>query len=129
MKCQLLNLGTLQLEVKVYMILIQKVEHLIIANFWKCGKVDSYLINNLIKPMKVLEDRLSELQVNNFQYKVILPSLLRSVREVLMISLQSYKFIHSIMLSLWVSLRKIKFFLLNKTISFSKNLKSKTRSS
>ena len=129
MKCQLLNLGTLQLEVKVYMISIQKMEHLIIANFWKCEKADSYLINYLIKPMKVVEDRLSELQVNNFQYKVILPSLLRSVREVLMINLQSYKFIHSIMLSLWVSLRKIKFFLLNKTISFSKNLKSKTRSS
>ena len=33
MKCQLLNLGILQLEVKVYMILIQKTEHLIIASF------------------------------------------------------------------------------------------------
>ena len=91
--------------------------------------MDSYLINNSIKPMKVLEDKLLELLVNNFLYKAILLSLLRLVREVLMINLQNYKFIHLIMLSLWVSLRKIKFFLLNKTISFSRNLKSKTRNS
>ena len=91
--------------------------------------MDLYLINNSIKPMKVLEDKLLELLVNNFLYKAILLSLLRLVREVLMINLQNYKFIHLIMLSLWVSLRKIKFFLLNKTISFSRNLKSKTRNS
>ena len=129
MKCQLLSLGILRLEVKVYMILIQKMVHLITANFWKWEKVGLYLINSLTKLMKVLEDKLLKLQVNNSQYKVILPSLLRSVREVLMTSLRSYKFIHSIMLSLWVSSRKIKFFLLNKIISFSRNLKSKTRSS
>lgn len=129
MKCQLLSLGILRLEVKVYMILIQKMVHLITANFWKWEKVGLYLINSLTKLMKVLEDKLLKLQVNNSQYKVILPSLLRSVREVLMTSLRSYKFIHSIMLSLWVSSRKIKFFLLNKTISSSRNIKSKTRSS
>lgn len=50
--------------------------------------------------MKVLEDKLLELLVNNFLYKAILLSLLRLVREVLMINLQNYKFIHLIMLSL-----------------------------